>query len=67
MTGNYTPPSFFEQHINWIKNEYAAFYRGIIEELLEKTDQTVEEAALRHCEREMGEVAPVISRLVCTR
>ena len=58
MTGNYTPPSFFEQHINWINDEYAAFYRGIIEELLEKTDQTVEEAALRHCEREMGEVAP---------
>ena len=64
MTGNYTPPSFFEQHINWINDEYAAFYRGIIEELLEKTDQTVEEAALRHCEREMGEVAPDDFRLV---
>ena len=35
MTGNYTPPSFFEQHINWINDEYAAFYRGIIDELLE--------------------------------
>ena len=64
MTGNYTPPSFFEQHINWINDEYAAFYRGIIEELLEKADQTVEEAALRHCEREMGEVAPDDFRLV---
>ncbi len=64
MTGNYTPPSFFEQHINWINDEYAAFYRGIIDELIEKPYQTVEEVAKRHCEREMGEVSREDLRLV---
>ena len=54
MTGNYTPPSFCEPHINWINEEYAAFYRGIIEDLIQNPNQTVEEAELRHCEREMG-------------
>lgn len=54
MTGNYTPPSFCEPHINWINEEYAAFYRGIIADLIENPNQTVEEAELRHCEREMG-------------
>lgn len=54
MTGNYTKLSFFEPYINWINDEYAEFYRGIIRELIEKPYQTVEEVALRHCEREMG-------------
>ena len=54
MTGNYTPPSFCEPHINWINEEYAAFYRGIIADLVQNPNQTVEEAELRHCEREMG-------------
>lgn len=54
MTGNYTPPSFCETHINWINEEYAAFYRGIIADLIQNPNQTVEEAELRHCEREMG-------------
>lgn len=54
MTGNYTPPSFCEPHINWINEEYAAFYRGIIKDLMEHPNQTVEAAELRHCEREMG-------------
>lgn len=54
MTGNYTELSFFEPYINWINDEYAAFYRGIINELLEKPWQTVEQVALAHCEREMG-------------
>jgi hypothetical protein len=54
MTGNYTPPSFCEPYIHQINEEYAAFYQGIIRELIEKPWQTVEEVALRHCEREMG-------------
>ena len=54
MTGNYTPPSFCEPHINWINEEYAAFYRGIINDLIENPNQTVEAAELKHCEREMG-------------
>lgn len=64
MTGNYTPPSFFEPYINWINDEYAEFYRGIINELLENPYQTVEEAAKRHCERELGKVAYDDLRLV---
>lgn len=54
MTGNYTKLSFFEPYINWINDEYAEFYRGIIRELIEKPYQTVEQVALKHCEREMG-------------
>ncbi len=54
FTGNYTKLSFFEPYINWINDEYAAFYRGIIDELIEKPYQTVEQVVLKHCEREMG-------------
>lgn len=54
LTGNYTKLSFFESYINWINEEYAAFYRGIIDDLLEHPACTVEEVALAHCEREMG-------------
>ena len=54
LTGNYTKLSFFEPYINWINEEYAAFYRGIIDDLLEHPACTVEEVALALCEREMG-------------
>ena len=54
LTGNYTKLSFFEPYVNWINEEYAAFYRGIIDDLLEHPACTVEEEALAHCEREMG-------------
>ena len=54
LTGNYTKLSFFEPYINWINEEYAAFYRGIIDDLLEHPACTVEEVAHAHCEREMG-------------
>lgn len=57
FAGNYTEPSSFEPYINRIDEEYAAFYRGIIDELLTETERTVEEAALKHCEREMGKVS----------
>lgn len=56
MTGNYTPPSFCEPYIHWINDEYAAFYQGIIDDLLDHPYKTVEETALAHCEREMGKV-----------
>lgn len=54
LTGNYTGLSFFEPYIHWINDEYAAFYRGIIDELVKHPHRTVEEVALEHCEREMG-------------
>lgn len=56
LTGNYTELSFFQPYIHWINDEYAAFYQGIIDELLEYPEQTVEQVALKHCEREMGKV-----------
>lgn len=56
LTGNYTKLSFFQPYIHWINDEYAAFYQGIIDELLEQPEQTVEQVALKHCEREMGKV-----------
>lgn len=56
MTGNYTELSFFQPYIHWINDEYAAFYQGIIDELLEHPEQTVEQVAIKHCEREMGKV-----------
>ena len=56
MTGNYTPPSFCEPYIHWINEEYAAFYQGIIDDLIAHPHQTVEEVAMCHCEREMGKV-----------
>lgn len=54
MTGNYTPPSFCEKHIHWINEEYAAFYQGIIDDLIANPYKTVEEAEVFACEREMG-------------
>lgn len=54
MTGNYTPPSVCEEHIHWINEEYAAFYQGIIDDLIAHPNQTVEAAELAACEREMG-------------
>lgn len=54
MTGNYTPPSFCEKHIHWINEEYAAFYQGIIDDLITHPNQTVEAAELAACDREMG-------------
>ena len=54
LTGNYTKLSFFEPYIHWINEAYAAFYRGILDDLLEHPACTVEEVALAHCEREMG-------------
>lgn len=54
LTGNYTPLSFCEPYIHWINDEYAAFYQGIIDDVIAHPKQTIEETALRHCEREMG-------------
>ena len=55
MTGNFTPTSFCEPYIHWINDEYAAFYQGIIDDVIAHPHRTVEEVALEHCEREMGE------------
>lgn len=55
--GNYTPPSFCEPYINGINEEYAQFYRRIIDDLLENPNRTLEEAAIEETEKELGRVA----------
>lgn len=67
LTGNYTKLSFFEPYIHWINDEYAAFYRGIIDDLIRKPDETVEQAALRHCRREMGEQPKDMLRIALSK
>ncbi len=55
FAGHYTELPFFEQHITAIDEEYEAFYRGIISELCEHPDETVEAAELAAVKRETGE------------
>ena len=64
MTGNYTPPSFSETYIHRINEEYATFYRGIIDELIREPNKTLEEVATAHCESELGEVSKESMRMV---
>ena len=64
MTGNYTPLSFSEPHIHRINDEYAAFYEGIIGELIREPHKTLEEVAIAHCMAEMVDVSKESLRLV---
>ncbi len=52
FTGNYTESSYFDRFITRINDEYTAFYRGIIDELLSEPHKTLEEVALSHMLRE---------------
>ncbi len=54
FTGHYTELPFFDASIHAINEEYAAFYRGIIDELIVSPEKTVEEVALAHVRRETG-------------
>ena len=55
--GNYTPPEFCEKYAHMINEEYAAFYLGIIDDLLKNPHKTVEEAGINHTVKELGEVS----------
>lgn len=55
FTGNYTEPAFFEKYAHHLNEEYAAFYHGIMDELIAHPKLTVEEVEMKHCFREMGE------------
>lgn len=55
FTGNYTPPSFCNQFIYGINQEYADFYNSIIKDLLEHPETTLEDSLDRHCFQEMGD------------
>lgn len=56
FTGNYTPPHRYDKYINRLGEEYAAFYRGILDELLAHPNLTLEEVAEKHIRREIPEV-----------
>ena len=56
FTGNYTNPRKFDKYIERNGEEYAEFYRGIIRDLIEHSDKTVEEVAEAHIRREIPEV-----------
>ena len=56
FAGNYRTPEEYEKYITRINDEYTAFYRGIISELLHHPQRSLEEVAKRHCVREMGQL-----------
>ncbi len=56
FTGNYSAPYKFDKYINRLGEEYAAFYRGILDELLTNPERTLEDVAERHIRREIPEV-----------
>lgn len=56
MVGNYCKPSTFDKYITRIDDEYTAFYRGMIEDLMTHPYKTVEEVAETHLLAEFSEV-----------
>jgi len=54
FTGHYTPPSQFDQHITRIDEEYTAFYRSIIDDLITHPDTPMEAAFEKHLKQAMG-------------
>lgn len=64
FTGHYTELPFFEASIHAVNEEYAAFYKGIIDELIAEPEKTVEEVALSHVRRETGSTSVRELRLV---
>ncbi|MBQ9438571.1 MAG: glycosyltransferase family 1 protein [Lachnospiraceae bacterium] len=55
FTGNYTPPSRFEQYITRLDDDYTAFYYGMIDDLLAHPSETLESVAKRHILQEIPE------------
>lgn len=56
FTGNYSPLYKFDKYINRLGDEYEAFYRGILAELLKHPERTLEDVAEKHIRREIPEV-----------
>ena len=56
FTGNYSSPHKFDKYIKRLGDEYEAFYRGILEELIAHPEQTLEDVAEKHIRREIPEV-----------
>lgn len=53
FTGNYTPPHTFDKYINRIDEDYARFYRNIIEDLMNNPDKTIEAAVEKQTRAEI--------------
>ena len=57
FAGNYTAPEAFRVYIERINQEYAEFYEGIITELIQHPELTMEDVFEKHLTREMGELS----------
>lgn len=57
FTGNFNSCTEYEHYITRINEEYTAFYRGMISELLHHPKRSLTEVAKRHCIREMGQLS----------
>lgn len=56
ITGNYAPPETFNKYIERIDEEYTRFYMGMIKDLLDHQDKTIEQVAESHLKQEIPEV-----------
>lgn len=54
FTGNYTSPKQFRKYIERIDEEYTQFYDGILQDLIQNPEMTMEAAFEVHLKREMG-------------
>ena len=56
FTGNYSPLYKFDRYIKRLGDEYEAFYRGMLAELIAHPGRTLEDVAEEHIRREIPEV-----------
>lgn len=56
FTGNYTPPSTFEETIQRNGEEYAAFYHDIIDDLIEHPWRSMDEVIIEHLNRDVEDI-----------
>lgn len=57
FTGNYVPTSLFEKRLRAQGAEYEEFYRGMIDDLLERPWQSIDKVIEQHIIDELGEVS----------
>lgn len=57
FTGNYTPPATFEKYISRIDEDYAVFYRKVIDNLLKDTDMPMEQVMEKHLRQEIPDIS----------
>lgn len=59
FVGNYSPPSTFLPYITRINEEYTKFYYGMIHELIDSPNQTMEQVMIKHMLSEMGMLSDI--------